>query len=33
MGILEVVRGKLNAHRREMQIVRAHNPALNTATH
>ena len=33
MGVLEVVRGKLAAHRREMQIVRAHNPALNTATH
>jgi len=33
MGILEVIRGKLAAHRREMEIVRKHNPALNTATH
>ena len=32
-GLLEIVRGKLAAHRREMEIVRAHNPALNTATH
>jgi hypothetical protein len=30
-GVLELVRGKLAAHRREMEIVRAFMPALNTA--
>lgn len=29
-GLLEVVRGKKEAHQRELEIIRAHNPALNT---
>ncbi len=32
-GLLEVVRGKLAAHRREMEIVREHAPALNVAVY
>lgn len=32
-GLLEVVRGKLNAHRREQEIIRAHAPALNVAVY
>jgi hypothetical protein len=31
MGILFVVRGKLAAHRHELEVIRMHNPALNTA--
>ena len=33
MGILQVVRGKLNAHRQEQELVRTYNPALNTAVY
>lgn len=29
-GLLEVVRGKLAAHRRELELIRTHNPSLNT---
>ena len=32
-GLLEVVRGKLNAHRKEQEIVNAHAPALNVAVY
>jgi hypothetical protein len=31
MGILQVVRGKLLAHRTELEMIRVNNPALNTA--
>ena len=29
-GILEVMRGKAEAHRRERELIRAHRPNLNT---
>lgn len=29
-GLLEVVRGRLNAHARERELIRTHNPVLNT---
>jgi len=29
-GILEVVRGRLTAHARERELIRAYNPILNT---
>ena len=29
-GLVEVLRGKLAAHRREIEIIRSRNPALNT---
>ncbi|HET8688499.1 MAG TPA: hypothetical protein VFM18_17950 [Methanosarcina sp.] len=29
-GLLEKVRGRLNAHARERELIAAHNPALNT---
>jgi hypothetical protein len=32
-GLLEIVRGKLNAHRREQEIIREHAPALNVAVY
>ena len=32
-GLLDTVRGKLAAHRKEMEIVRAFNPVLNTAVY
>jgi hypothetical protein len=30
-GLLEVVRGRAQAHQRERELIRIHNPALNTA--
>jgi hypothetical protein len=30
-GLIEVIRGKLAVHRREFELIRQHNPALNTA--
>jgi hypothetical protein len=29
-GLLETVNGKLAAHHRELELIRTHNPALNT---
>jgi len=29
-GLLEVVRGKLDAHQRELELIREHSPVLNT---
>lgn len=29
-GLVEVVRGKKQAHGREVELIRQHNPALNT---
>lgn len=29
-GLLEIVRGRLTAHARERELIRLHNPALNT---
>lgn len=29
-GVVEVVRGKLAAHKRELELIRTHSPALNT---
>ena len=31
-GLLEIVRGKKAAHEREVEIIKAHRPALNTAS-
>ena len=31
-GLLEIVRGKLAAHAREVEIIKAHRPALNVAS-
>jgi hypothetical protein len=29
-GVLEIVRGRLSAHARERELIRTHNPTLNT---
>jgi hypothetical protein len=29
-GLLEIVRGKSAGHKRELELIRQHNPALNT---
>jgi hypothetical protein len=29
-GVLEIVRGRLAAHARERELIRVHNPILNT---